>query len=260
VRDDDLDHRRGVASVWEAFWVKSAREQAIVDVLARRHFLTAGPRLVVSVARSVLGGISGKRILDAGCGSGLASLALAREGADVTLLDISATAVANVARRAREQGVEAKAIEGSIFELPFEPGSFDLVWNTGVLEHFTPEDKRKAIAEMLRVLGPNGVVLTLNPNAGCRFYERMHEHAMRSGAWDVGYERAFESLADSVPESARLHERSIGLLAQFHYLKYALPKPLRLPYLALHEAVQLLAGPLNRRPGSILVSVIRPAR
>ena len=58
-------------------------------------------------------------------------------------------------------GREIEAVRGSVFELPFPDETFDVVFNTGLLEHFQPDRRRAALAEMLRVLPPEGVCVTL---------------------------------------------------------------------------------------------------
>ncbi|AKU97068.1 hypothetical protein AKJ09_03732 [Labilithrix luteola] len=98
------------------------------------------------------------------------SLALAARGARVTLLDVAKPAL-EIARAYYEQsGIEVAFIEGSIFALPFDDGTFDVVWNTGVIEHFEPEERRRAVTEMLRVMKPGGTMITINPNASARVY------------------------------------------------------------------------------------------
>jgi SAM-dependent methyltransferase len=251
---EPLDHRRGVAEAWDRFWVSKPFERSILAKLMRRGFIPAGSRAIADIAAATLRDVGGRRVLDAGCGTAVLSLELARRGAVVVLLVVSPTGVARARDLARALGREATVVEGSIFELPFRDGEFDLVWNTGVLEHFGLDDRRRALAEMIRTTRPGGAVLTVNPNPRSRVYRGMHAHAVRRGTWDVGYEDAFESLRDAVPEGVAVEEFSIGLLAQFHYVKYALPRPFRLPYLALHEGLQLALGRLNRHPGSLLVS------
>jgi ubiquinone/menaquinone biosynthesis C-methylase UbiE len=46
--------------------------------------------------------------------------------------------------------------EGLAQELPVEPGSADVVTTSLVLHHLLPDDKRKALAEMKRILKPTG--------------------------------------------------------------------------------------------------------
>lgn len=48
--------------------------------------------------------------------------------------------------------------------IPFEDNSFDLVYHSHVLEHFSKEDGEKLISECFRVLKPNGVLRIAIPD------------------------------------------------------------------------------------------------
>ena len=75
----------------------------------------------------------GGRVLEAGCGGGWQSLALAEEGNfDVTLLDFSAEALRYAERVFQARGRKVELIHGDAFESGAE--GFDLVFNAGVLE------------------------------------------------------------------------------------------------------------------------------
>src|SRR4051794_39951894 len=78
------------------------------------------------------------RVLDCGGGSGTFAVPLAHRGADVTVVDISADALATLERRAEEAGVAAgvHARQGDVEALPevVPDDPFDLVLAHGILE------------------------------------------------------------------------------------------------------------------------------
>lgn len=98
----------------------------------------------------------GIRVLDAGAGTGaLAHAVLAAEpAAQVTLLDRSAGMLAEAGR-----SVGAPLVRGDVATLPFAAGTFHLVTAGWVLE--TLADPASAVRELLRVLAPDGRVLTV---------------------------------------------------------------------------------------------------
>jgi ubiquinone/menaquinone biosynthesis C-methylase UbiE len=76
------------------------------------------------------------RILDVGCGAGIQSLTLARHtGGQVLATDLSASLLEILDSRAREEGLDAQiqTVKASMKDLPFEAGSFDLVWSEGAI-------------------------------------------------------------------------------------------------------------------------------
>jgi SAM-dependent methyltransferase len=109
----------------------------------------------------VSGLAEGRRVLDAGCGVGYGSAMLAAAGAaGVVGMDIAADAVAAAA----EANPELEFVAGDVHALPFADASFDLVVCFEVIEHVTEQDA--VIAELARVLAPEGVLAVSSPNRG----------------------------------------------------------------------------------------------
>ena len=99
----------------------------------------------------------GKRSLEVGCGRGSLSCYFADAGFDCTLLDLSAPVI-DIARNIFSQnGLSANFDVGDAENLPYESGSFDVVFSIGLLEHF--EDPAKVLAEQVRILAPGGLFL-----------------------------------------------------------------------------------------------------
>jgi 2-polyprenyl-6-hydroxyphenyl methylase/3-demethylubiquinone-9 3-methyltransferase len=107
--------------------------------------------------------LRGARVLDVGCGGGLLSEALAREGADVTAIDL-APEVLEVARmHLYESGLKVDYRQIAVETLAEqEPGAFDVVVCMEMLEHVP--DPASVIAASARLLKPGGAlfVSTLN--------------------------------------------------------------------------------------------------
>src|SRR5215471_9370671 len=100
----------------------------------------------------------GLRVLDLGCGGGLAAACLAQRGATVVGMDLSRASLHVAARHTRGYGhPEAVFACGQAETLPFADASFDVVWCTDVLEHLA--GLPAAIAEIARVLQPGGLFL-----------------------------------------------------------------------------------------------------
>ena len=101
----------------------------------------------------------GQRLLDLGCGPGLLlGQALAR-GAGAWGIDLSGTALA----LARGQAPGARLQAGNAEALSFRDGSFDCITCIGTFEHFL--DGERALAEMRRVLRPEGRICVMVPNS-----------------------------------------------------------------------------------------------
>lgn len=106
-------------------------------------------------ALDALGVTHGARLLDVGCGAGLALRLAADRGADVSGLD-AAPGLLNYARR---RVPSARIVEGELQSLPFPDGAFDAV--TGFNSFQYAADPIEALCDAKRVTAPGGRVLAL---------------------------------------------------------------------------------------------------
>lgn len=93
--------------------------------------------------------------LDAGCGPGLLMGALGERGISVVGLDLSVGMAVEAAR-------SGPIVLGTLDQLPFRDRSFRLVVAMGAVEYV--DEDRRALAELVRVLRPGGVLLVSFPN------------------------------------------------------------------------------------------------
>src|SRR5437868_6237764 len=93
--------------------------------------------------------LKGKRILDAGCGSGRFLEIAAHYAANVVAVDLSSAVSA-----AKANHPHSAVVQASLDELPFTPGSFDACYCIGVLQHLP--DPASVISSLARVLAPGG--------------------------------------------------------------------------------------------------------
>ncbi|MEP6714626.1 MAG: methyltransferase domain-containing protein [Terriglobia bacterium] len=101
----------------------------------------------------------GSALLDAGCGSGYGSAALAEIGT-VTAFDVAAEAIAHARTNFGRPGI--RFLQAACESLPFADGVFDLVAAFEVIEHL--ERWGELLREAARVLKTDGVLLVSTPN------------------------------------------------------------------------------------------------
>jgi len=118
----------------------------------------------------------GAKILDAGCGTGLLTLAMLRAirfPVAITALDLSSTSL-EAARKSLYYSPGRKRdvtfAQGNLLSLPFADDSLDLVITSGALEYVPLSD---GIAEIARVIAPGGHLLHLpiHPSVARTFLE-----------------------------------------------------------------------------------------
>lgn len=101
--------------------------------------------------------------LDVGCGTGrlLAFLHDAWPGLRLTGLDLSTPYLAE-ARRLIGKTARVKLIESAAEKLPFDDSSLDLVVSSFLMHELPPGVRAQAIAEMARVVKPDGLVVIVD--------------------------------------------------------------------------------------------------
>jgi SAM-dependent methyltransferase len=102
----------------------------------------------------------GAHFLDVACGSGQLALIAARDGLEVTGVDIARNLVERAQERAQAEGLSARFEEGDAEALPFEDASFDIVASL-VGAMFAPRPHLVA-QELLRVCSPGGTLAMVN--------------------------------------------------------------------------------------------------
>ena len=105
-----------------------------------------------------------QQILDVACGTGNSTIAIAKAmepGGRVTGIDISAGMMEPLMRKAAHEGVHdrIKLLQADALQMPFEADTFHRVTCAFGIRNF--EDRKKGLAEFLRVLKPGGKAVIL---------------------------------------------------------------------------------------------------
>lgn len=112
-----------------------------------------------------IAGLSGKRVLDVGCGGGILSESMAREGATVTGIDLGEAPLQVARLHLLESGLEVDYQRIPVEQLAQQqPGSFDVVTCMEMLEHVP--DPSSVVEACAKLAKPGGHVFfsTLNRN------------------------------------------------------------------------------------------------
>lgn len=104
----------------------------------------------------------GERVLDVGCGNGIATIEFARlRKVMITGIDYVAAMVGyaneNLIRESDDVQQRVRFQEGDVLQLPFADSTFDVVVSERCLINLSSlDDQRRALLEVRRVLQPNG--------------------------------------------------------------------------------------------------------
>lgn len=174
--------------------------------------MTNTPKPLPFGAAEILAFVAGAgRVLDAGCGSGRLTVALAAAEAEVTGIDTNVGQLDDARRRAEEAGAALTLLEADFnAPLPFDGASFDAV--TSRLALMAAGDPVATLTELRRVLEPGGRLVTVlwaAPAENPWFAVPREAIGVVSGPERASFARAFGKLGDP-GEAAAVH-RAAGL-------------------------------------------------
>ncbi|GAB2809188.1 class I SAM-dependent methyltransferase [Lentzea nigeriaca] len=116
----------------------------------------------------------GHHLLDIGCGTGNLLRATGKRHRNVELfgLDPDLKMLARAERKFRRDGLTVRLDRGYAQELPYPDHSFDRVFSSLALHHLDTASKDEMLAEVRRVLKPDGVLVL----ADAVLHDHKHEH------------------------------------------------------------------------------------
>ena len=159
-------------------------------------------------ALEIVAAVAGaERVLDAGCGSGRLTVALAEAGAAVTGVDTNTGQLEDAARRASDAGVALTLREADFNDaLPFDDASFDAVVSR--LSVMAATDPVATLRELRRVLEVGGRIVTAlwaSPAENPWFAAPREAIGVVLGAERAAFARAFGKLGDPAEAAAAHH-------------------------------------------------------
>lgn len=125
--------------------------------------------------------LPGMNVLDLGCGTGTLTILIKQShlmshvyglDADPQILEIASS-------KADQARTKITLERGMAYQLPFPNGWFDRVLSSLVLHHLTLDEKRRALAEVYRVLLPGGKFTFLDFGVPHGAYARVVSQVMR---------------------------------------------------------------------------------
>jgi SAM-dependent methyltransferase len=147
-----------------------------------------------------------EKALELGYGAGALQLVLGPSVAELHGIDLDAEPEV-VGKMLEAHGVRSKLVKGSVYEMPYEDGMFDLVFCFSVFEHL--HEYQRALKETARVLAPGGTFLLGMPSVNMTMelgfraigFKEVNDHHVTTPA---SVERAFGAAGLRVKKSAFL--------------------------------------------------------
>ena len=140
---------------WDALYdtQKKSLFSRLEEFVINAYFSNVFTKAILSVSNIKTG-----KIFEPGSGGGMTSVKFAKEGFDVTCMDLSENALQKTKSLFKHMALEAKFTLGDLFHTPIKNEQFNIVFNQGVMEHFRLAnlDPSDGVKEMLRVCKEKG--------------------------------------------------------------------------------------------------------
>ena len=112
---------------------------------------------------NLIGDVKGKKVLDLGCGGGNNSIALAKQGASVTGVDISEGQIIHARKNAEREGIEVNFIVSSMEDFAVDKSEYDVVISMAALGYI--ENVEPVFQKISYTLKDRGIFVCSPPNA-----------------------------------------------------------------------------------------------
>lgn len=178
----------------DEIWDKSFKNKDLETLMTVQDFQSDLKKIIDNLRK-------GKdKIIEIGCGTGLTSLILDKRF-DKYLFDLNKYSIKVAQCFFKKNNSNAHFIVGDMFQSGLADNSFDIVFNAGVIEHFSYPDRVKALKEYKRILKKDGIMLIAFPNHYSRLYRFSYLLSSFLKIWDVPPEFKLYDLRDELKES-----------------------------------------------------------
>jgi len=175
-------------TTWEEYW-SSYDEQNVKEVIKYYEEFWRETHVLKEYC------LKGKDLLEVGCGPAWYSIYLLKKYPEkkfnITGLDFSETGLKQARKLAKIAKVNLKLVKDDCKKMPFNTGSFDVVFSFGLNEHFEGKDRKKVWDEQLRVLKRKGHIVALVPYKYSPFYKLGKFLRELVKKWSFGLEIAY---------------------------------------------------------------------
>lgn len=183
-------------------------------------------------------GKSGDSVIEVGSFSGITTLLLDRKFRK-TILDYSERVLEKARLLFEKAGQPVEVICADMFNIPVSDKTYDVVFNSGVIEHLDFEGRVAHLKENARIMKDSGIMVIAYPNHSSWYYRFAYLRLKRKGEWNYPDENKLYCLrkeiraAGLVLDEYKVFDPQTSLVFLFKHsrykdLVYAIARALRL--------------------------------
>jgi ubiquinone/menaquinone biosynthesis C-methylase UbiE len=142
----------------------------------------------------------GRQLIEVGCETAVTSLLLSDRN-EKTAIDINQRAISLVEAAAAQLNKKVNTLVCDMFAMPLRDAEFDIVFNAGVIEHFSVMERTRALSEYARVMKDDGLMIVAFPNHHCPPYRFAYLVMRFLGIWRFPSEYSIYDLREEAQRS-----------------------------------------------------------
>ena len=206
----------------EEIWINHIKNSSIYDVINEyENPAIFQKELIELINQKVQKNV---KIIEVGCELGVTSLLL-NDKFDKTLLDLNPLAIDLTKEAHLKLSKQANFIVADMFDMPFKDNEFNVVFNSGVIEHFNYEERKNAFMEYSRILKDDGIMIIAFPNHYSLPYRLAYIVRKLFNKWPYPNEYKLFDLKKEIIESNLVLEERLTLSKDslFNWLNFFKP-------------------------------------
>ena len=214
--------RRREGGAQADIWDEHMSRMEVADVVAAFESPAQFQRELAALIDARAG--EGRKVIEVGCETAVTSLLLA-DAHEKTAIDINRRAIGLVEAAAAQLNKKINVLLCDMFAMPFRDGEFDVVFNAGVIEHFSKEERARALSEYARIMKDDGLMIIAFPNHYCSPYRFAYLTMRLLGVWRFPSEYSIFDLKDEAQRCGlRVSERlTLSRGTIFNWLNFLPP-------------------------------------
>jgi len=143
---------------------------------------------------------SGDKVIEVGCSSGITTLMLDRK-VEKTILDYSEPVLEKAKVLFSRAGQSVQIICADMFKIPEPDKKYDLVFNSGVIEHLDYAGRVAHMRENARIMKDGGTMVIAYPNHDDPIYRLSYLHLKKRGLWQYPDENKLGRMTNEIRDA-----------------------------------------------------------